>query len=171
MASVQRVADGSFTLHDYPSRRAALYAIDLQRVYAALDLTRSRPTLYMLAVGRALVLTLVVGPILHRLTVPVLETYGLLALQSSPPQLSLGHASGPSDAGRWSPPGFCSSRSDDSSSGGAVSPPLLPRQAHDCDERQVAGGATARRHEQGDFGSVVEAEPEQATQGYCATAS
>ena len=47
-----------------------------------------------------------------------------------------------------------------------VSPPLLPRQAHDCDERQVAGGATARRHEQGDFGSGVEAEPEQATQGY-----
>ena len=43
---------------------------------------------------------------------------------------------------------------------------VLPRQAHDCDERQVAGGATARRHEQGDFGSDVEAEPEQATQGY-----
>jgi hypothetical protein len=40
--SVQRVADGSLTLHDYPSRRAALHAIDLQRVYAALDLTRSR---------------------------------------------------------------------------------------------------------------------------------
>jgi hypothetical protein len=72
----------------------------------------------------------------------------------------------PSDAGRWSPPGFCSSCSEDSSSGGAVSPPLLPRQAHDCDERQVADGATARRHEQGDFGSGVEAEPEQATQGY-----
>jgi hypothetical protein len=81
LASVQRVADGSFTLHDYPSRRAALYAIDLQRVYAALDLTRSRPNLYMLAVGRALVLTLVVGPILHRLTVPFLETCGLLPLQ------------------------------------------------------------------------------------------
>ena len=37
VASVQRVANGSLTLHDYPSRRAALYAIDLQRVYTALD--------------------------------------------------------------------------------------------------------------------------------------
>ena len=39
--SVERVADGSLSLHDYRSHRAALDAIALQRVYAALDLTRS----------------------------------------------------------------------------------------------------------------------------------
>jgi hypothetical protein len=36
---------------------------------------------------------------------------------------------------------------------------VLPRQ------QQVAGGGTARLHEQRDFGSGLEAEPEQATQG------
>jgi hypothetical protein len=40
--SVERVADGSLSLHDYPFSPAALDAIALQRVYAALDLTRSR---------------------------------------------------------------------------------------------------------------------------------
>ena len=46
MDSGERVADDSLSLHDYPFSPAALDAIALQRVYAALDLTRSRRTLY-----------------------------------------------------------------------------------------------------------------------------
>lgn len=46
MNSLERVADGSLSLHDYAFSPAALDAIALQRVYAALDLTRSRRTLY-----------------------------------------------------------------------------------------------------------------------------
>jgi hypothetical protein len=44
--SLERVADGSLSRHDYAFSPAALDAIALQRVSAALDLTRSRRTLY-----------------------------------------------------------------------------------------------------------------------------
>jgi hypothetical protein len=46
VSSVERVADGSLSLHDYAFSPAALDAITLQRVSAALDLIRSRRTLY-----------------------------------------------------------------------------------------------------------------------------
>lgn len=47
MAAVDRVARGELALSPYPSTAAALRAVDLQQVYAALDLASSRPTLYV----------------------------------------------------------------------------------------------------------------------------
>jgi hypothetical protein len=43
--AVQGVAENSLDFTEYGSAPAALHAIDLQRVYAALDLTSARPTL------------------------------------------------------------------------------------------------------------------------------
>ena len=45
--AVQQVADDSLVFRRYASVPAALHAIDDQDVYAALDLTSSRPTLYV----------------------------------------------------------------------------------------------------------------------------
>ena len=47
VGAVERVAGGKLALRSYESVAAALHAIDEQRVYAALDLTSSRPTLYV----------------------------------------------------------------------------------------------------------------------------
>jgi hypothetical protein len=47
VAAVERVAEGSLAFRQYGSVTAARHAIDLQRVYAALDLTAARPTLYV----------------------------------------------------------------------------------------------------------------------------
>lgn len=47
VSAVQQVADNSLLLHPYPSAGLALRAIDHQQVYAALDLTTERPTLYV----------------------------------------------------------------------------------------------------------------------------
>ena len=47
VSAVQEVADNSLLLHRYPSAALALRAIDDQQVYAALDLTTGRPTLYV----------------------------------------------------------------------------------------------------------------------------
>jgi hypothetical protein len=155
--AVQRVARGSLVFHSYASVPAARHAIDEQNIYAALDLTSNRPTLYVasaagasvarvleqisavdpavrvvdthplgpadpsgvdtfylmlvttiigfitvfqiranagalslrrwtaivvaLAVAAPFVFTLVDGPLLHRLDLPVLESWGILALQ------------------------------------------------------------------------------------------
>ena len=47
VADVQRAAGSSLIFRDHLSRQAAFRAIDLQQVYAALDLTTPRPTLYI----------------------------------------------------------------------------------------------------------------------------
>ena len=51
--AVERVADGSLTFHRYRSVAAAQHAIDVQRVYAALDVTSKRPTLYVASAAGA----------------------------------------------------------------------------------------------------------------------
>jgi hypothetical protein len=199
---LQRVADGSLVFHRYASVPVALHAIDEQHVYAALDLTATRPTLYVasaagasvarvleqvsaddptvrvvdthplgtadpngvetfylmivativgfltvfqvrtnagglplgrwtaflvaLAVAASLVFTLVDGPLLHRLDLPVLESWGILALQL------LAVASFASLMavllGRWAilPTFLFFVVLGNSASGGAVAPPLLP---------------------------------------------
>ena len=61
---LERVADGSLVLRPYVSVPAALHAIDEQDVYAALDLTSTRPTLYVASaagVSVARVLEQIVG--------------------------------------------------------------------------------------------------------------
>jgi hypothetical protein len=45
--AVEQVAEGSLSFEPYASVSAARHAIDVQRVYAALDLTSARPTLYV----------------------------------------------------------------------------------------------------------------------------
>jgi hypothetical protein len=200
--AVERVARGSLVFHRYPSVPAALHALDEQDVYAALDLTSTRPTLYVasaagasvarvleqissvdptvrlvdthplgtadpngietfylmivativgfltvfqvrtnagglplgrwtvfvvaLAVAAGLVFTLVDGPLLGRLELPVLESWGILALQL------LAVASFASLMavllGRWAilPTFLFFVILGNSASGGAVAPPLLP---------------------------------------------
>lgn len=200
--AMQGVTNGSLVFRRYGSTAAALHAIDLQHVYAALDLTSTRPTLYVasaagasvarvleristadpqvrvvdthplaqgdpngvdifylmlvstivgflsvfqvranaagmslrqwcgfvaaLAAGAGLVLTLVDAS-LHRLDVPILQTWGILALQIA------AVASFASVAavvlGRWSivPTWLFFVVLGNSASGGAVAPPLLPR--------------------------------------------
>jgi hypothetical protein len=200
--SAERVAGGKLDFHRYPSLPAALHAIDVQHVYAALDVASERPTLYVasaagasvarvlervatvdprvrvrdahpssvhdpgglnifylmlvttivgfltvfqvganagglrrrhqiafvvgLALTASLILTLVDGPLLNRLALPVPETWGILALQL------LAVASFTSLMavliGRWAilPTFLFVVVLGNASSGGAVSPPLLP---------------------------------------------
>jgi len=200
--AVQGVAENSLDFTEYESAPAALRAIDLQRVYAALDLTPARPTLYVasaagasvarvlekissvdptvrvvdthplaftdpngldifylmlvatiigfitvfqaralagglplrhwavfvvaFALAAALALTLVEGPIMNRLDIPVLEVWGILAVHI------LAVASFASVMtvliGRWAmiPTWLFFVVLGNTSSGGAVSPPLLP---------------------------------------------
>jgi hypothetical protein len=197
--STERVAGGKLDFHRYSSLPAALHAIDLQNVYAALDVASQRPTLYVssaagasvarvlergdpkvrvrdthplsvhdpnglnifylmlvttivgfltvfqvranvgelrrrqqiafvvvLALTASLVLTVIDGPLLNRLTLPVPETWGILALQL------LAAASFTSLMvvliGRWAilPTWLFVVVLGNASSGGAVSPPLLP---------------------------------------------
>jgi hypothetical protein len=53
VSSVQSVADGSLDFERYASVPAAMRAMDQQQVYAALDLTSSRPTLYVASAAGA----------------------------------------------------------------------------------------------------------------------
>ena len=79
-----------------------------------------------LAVVGSLVLTLLVGPVLHRLALPVAETWGLLGLQLI---TAAAFASAMAlAAGRWAlvPTWVLFIVLGNTSSGGAVSPPLLP---------------------------------------------
>ena len=201
--AVEHVAGGSLVFRQYASTPAALRAIDEQDVYVALDLTSTRPTLYVasaagasvarvleqisavdptlsvvdthplgthdpngvetfylmlvativgfttvlqvranagglslrrwtafviaLPVAASLVFTLVDGPLLHRLDLPVLESWGILALQlaavASFTSLMVVLI------GRWAilPSWLFFVVLGNSSSGGAVAPPLLPR--------------------------------------------
>ena len=201
--NVEQVAHGSLVLHRYPTVAAALREIDLQHVYAAIDVRSPRPRLYvasaagasvarllerisavdpnvrvvdarpldandpsgidifylmlvstiagfitifqvvghagpmsvrrwtefviMLALGASLVFTLIEGPLLNRLDVPVLETWGILALQvlavASFARLMTVLV------GRWAilPTWLFFVVLGNSASGGAVAPPLLPR--------------------------------------------
>lgn len=79
------------------------------------------------ALAAALVLTLVDGPIFHRLPLPVLESWGILALQVV---MVASFASTMVDLiGRWAilPTWLFFVVLGNTSSGGAVSPPLLPQ--------------------------------------------
>jgi hypothetical protein len=200
--AVQRVAEGSLAFRRYGSAAAALHAIDLQQVYAALDLAPPRPTLYLasaagasvarvlerisaadprvrvvdthplspgdpngvdifylmlvstivgfitvfqvranagglplrqwpglvaaLAAGAGLILALVDAG-LHRYHVPVLETWGILALQIAAVASFASLAA--VLVGRWTivPTWLFFVVLGNSASGGAVAPPLLPR--------------------------------------------
>jgi hypothetical protein len=86
-------------------------------------------TAFMLAFALAasLVLTLVAGPVLHRLTLPIPESGGILALQALT-VAAFASAMGVL-LGRWAivPTWLLFVVLGNSSSGGAVSPPLLPR--------------------------------------------
>jgi len=53
LKAVEQVAGGSLSFRPYESVTAARHAIDLQRVYAALDLTSARPTLYVASAAGA----------------------------------------------------------------------------------------------------------------------
>jgi hypothetical protein len=200
--AVEQVADGGLAFRRYGSLSAARHAIDLQQVYAALDLTSARPTLYvasaagasvarvlerisasdpavrvvdthpldpsdpngldifyLMLVGTivgfltvfqvranagalelrhwtawllafaptaALVLTIVVGPVLGRVDLPVPETWGIMTLHILA-VTSFAYVMGEL-LGRWSivPVWLFFVVLGNSSSGGAVAPPLLP---------------------------------------------
>ena len=200
--ALQGVAKDSLVFHPYGSTAVALHGIDVQHVYAALDLASPRPTLYVasaagasvarvlervsttdprvrvvdthplsqgdpngvdlfylmlvstivgfisvfqvranagslslrqwsgfvaaLAVCAGLVFALV-DAALHRVDVPVLETWGILALQIAAAASFASLAS--VVLGRWSivPTWLFFVVLGNSSSGGAVAPPLLPR--------------------------------------------
>jgi Protein of unknown function (DUF3533) len=200
--ALEQATDGSLSFTAYGSVAAARRALDLQRIYAALDLTSARPTLYVasaagasvarllervplsdpavrvvdthplspsdpngvdifylmlvstivgfitvfqvrsnagelqphhwtawilgFAIAASLCLTIVVGPVLGRFHVPMPETWGILSLHilavasfASVMSLLLG---------RWAivPVWLFFVVLGNSSSGGAVSPPLLP---------------------------------------------
>jgi hypothetical protein len=53
LQAVERVAEGSLDFRRYGSVGAARHAMDLQRVYAALDLTSARPTLFVASAAGA----------------------------------------------------------------------------------------------------------------------
>jgi hypothetical protein len=77
VSSVQSVADGSLVFRRYASVPAALTAMDQQNVYAALDLTSPRPTLYVASAAGASV-----ARVLERIstvdpTVRVVDTHPL----------------------------------------------------------------------------------------------
>lgn len=81
----------------------------------------------LFALAAALVLTLVDGPIFHRLELPVLESWGILTLQVV---TAAAFASTMVDlVGRWAivPTWLFFVVLGNTSSGGAVSPPLLPQ--------------------------------------------
>jgi hypothetical protein len=83
VGAVEEVADGKLEFSGYASVPAALHAIDEQRVYAALDLTPARPTLYVASaagasVARVLERTSTVDP-----TVRVVDTHPLEAKDPS----------------------------------------------------------------------------------------
>jgi hypothetical protein len=202
VTAVQAVAENSLDFTALTSAAAALHAIDVQRVYAALDVSSARPPLYVasaagasvarvlekassadpqvrvvdthplkptdpsgvdifylmlvatsigfitvfqaggqagglplrhwallvvaLALAAALALTLVEGPVLHRLDIPVPEVWGILALHI----LAVASFASAMSVliGRWAivPTWLFFVVLGSSSSGGAVSPPLLP---------------------------------------------
>jgi hypothetical protein len=235
VSAVQSVANDSLAFRRYTSVAAALHAIDLQQVYAALDLTGKRPTLYVasaagasvarvlekasgvdpairvvdthplakndpngldifylmlvstivgfitviqvhanagklelrhsaafvvaLALAASLVFTLVDGPLLHRLELPVAESWGILALHL------LAVASFASLMivliGRWAivPIWLFFVVLGNSSSGGAVSPPLLPRPFALISQWLPSGATVTSLRDAVYFGTYQHAQP------------
>jgi hypothetical protein len=203
LAALERATRGSVDFDTYASVAGARRAIDTQQVYAALDLTRRAPHLYVagaagasvarllegasaadpqirvvdthplppsdpqgldifylvlattilgfttvfqvrahagglglrswtafvlaFALASSFVLTLVAGPVLHRLTLPIAESWAILGLQA----LTVAAFASTMGVlvGRWAivPTWLLFVVLGNSSSGGAVSPPLLPR--------------------------------------------
>jgi hypothetical protein len=79
VAAVQGVARNSLVFHGYPSVQDALRAIDWQHIYTALDVSSSKPTLYVASaagasVARVLEKVSAVDP-----TLRVVDTHPLLA--------------------------------------------------------------------------------------------
>jgi hypothetical protein len=217
VAAVQTVADGSLDFRRYESLLAALDAMDEQEIYAALDLTSQRPTLYIAtaagasvarvlekisavdpavkvvdthplephdpsgvdifylmlvatiigfigvfqvrtnagglsrrgwlafvlanAVVASLVFVLVDGPLLDRLELPLLESWGILALQLA--AVSSFASLMAVLLGPWAilPTWLFFVVLGNSSSGGAVAPQLLP-QPFDFVSQWLPSGAT-----------------------------
>jgi hypothetical protein len=79
VAAVQRVAEGSLDFGRYPSRAAALHAIDEQQVYAALDLTPAPPTLYIASAAGASVARVLERVTAEDVQVRVVDTHPLAA--------------------------------------------------------------------------------------------
>ena len=203
VAALETVVHGKVAFSRYPSIAVALDAIDLQQVYAAMDVSSSRPTLYVasaagasvaralaqvnvvdptvrvvdahplsvhdpsgveifylvlittiigfftifqaranaplptmrhriifvlgLSAAASLVLTLVDGPLLDRISLPVGEAWGILALQMLVAACFAEAAS--FLIGRWAvlPTWLFFVILGNTSSGGAVAPPLLPQ--------------------------------------------
>jgi hypothetical protein len=110
--AVEGVAGGKLDFRRYASVPAALQAIDEQRVYATLDLTSSRPTLYVASAAGASV-----ARVLERIypvdpAVGVVDTHPLQA--RDPNGLDVFYRM------------LVATIIGNTSSGGAVSPPLLP---------------------------------------------
>jgi hypothetical protein len=233
--AVQQVAGGSLAFRPYTSVPAALHAIDEQDVYATLDLTSSRPTLYVasaagasvarlleristvdravgvvdthplapadpngldifylmlvttiigfftvfqvranvgglslrqwiafivaLAVVAPVVLTVADGLLLHRLELPLWQTWGVLTLDL------LAVASFTSLMavliGRWAvlPTWLFFVVLGNSSSGGAVAPPLLPRPFAFVSQWLPSGATVTALREAGYFPAFQHARP------------
>jgi hypothetical protein len=75
--AVERVVNGSLVFRRYASLPAALHAIDLQKVYTALDLTSKRPTLYVASAAGASVARVLERISLADPTVRVVDTHPL----------------------------------------------------------------------------------------------
>lgn len=81
--AVQGVAQNSLDFTEYESAAAALRAIDLQRVYAALDLTPARPTLYVASAAGASVARLLEKISSVDPTVRIVDTHPLKSTDPS----------------------------------------------------------------------------------------
>jgi hypothetical protein len=75
--AAERVAKGSLVFRQYPSVLTALHAIDEQDVYAALDVTSQRPTLYVASAAGASVAHVLEGISAVDPTVRVVDTHPL----------------------------------------------------------------------------------------------
>jgi len=77
VASVQAAAQHSLSFRSYGSNEAALHAVDLQHVYAALDVRRGRPTLYVATAAGASVARLLERAAVAEPHVNVVDTHSL----------------------------------------------------------------------------------------------
>lgn len=77
VGAVEEVADGKLDFSRYSSVPAALHAIDEQRLYAALDLTSARPTLYVASAAGASVERVLEGIYAVDPAVRVVDTHPL----------------------------------------------------------------------------------------------
>lgn len=75
--SVEQVAQGKLAFRGDSSLASALHAVDEQNIYAALDLTSKRPTLYVASAAGASVARLLEGISAVDPTVRVVDTHPL----------------------------------------------------------------------------------------------